>query len=160
MGRCACKRELLTGASVKTKKKGGQCWERGRVERRVALVRGCHIIAKGNHAQANVVIPQISRKGLAVGPGFHGTGAYGFYIDAVPRDQARHPLVVFDVEDIYVEKKTHRLPARMNYAFMLLRDPTTHNVFNMMAYIPIDILGFMNVFNPLLRIYHGPIGII
>ncbi len=90
----------------------------------------------------------------------HGIAAYAFYIGMVPRTEAQKPSVVFDVEDSWVEQQRNRMPAKLAFAFMVMRDPTTKIISQMKQYVPITIVGFMNVFNPLLRVYNGPIGIV
>lgn len=117
----------------------------------MALVRGCHVIAKGNHAQALTVIPQILANGLLINTAFMGTAAWSFYATMVPRNWNQAPLVVFDVDDKYVTKKLAPLPKNPNYAFMEMYDPN-------LRYIPIAVLGFVNCLNPLVAIYNGPVG--
>jgi len=118
----------------------------------VALIRGCHVIAKGNYAQAVAIIPQILAQGLLINTAMMGTAAYGFYITMVPSYQGSKPLVIFDVDDIYVKRKPAPLPNKLpQYAYMEMYAPR-------LTHIPVHVLGFVNVFNPLLPIYNGTIG--
>ena len=118
----------------------------------MALVRGCHVIAKGNHAQALAIIPQIMARGLLINTAYMGTAVWAFYITMVPAYQGHKPMVIFDVDDIYVKRKPapilHKLP---QYAYMEMYAPG-------LTHIPVHVLGFVNVLNPLLPIYNGTIG--
>jgi hypothetical protein len=121
-------------------------------EGRVALIRGCHVIAKGDHTQALVIIPQILTRGLLINTALMGTAAWAFYINMVPSYQRHKPMVVFDVEDTYVKRKPAPLPNKLpQYAYMEMYAPG-------LTYIPVHVLGFVHVLNPLLPIYNGTIG--
>ncbi len=121
----------------------------------MALVRGCHVIAKGNHAQALAIIPQIMAQGLLINTAMMGTAAYGFYINMVPSSRGQKPMVVFDVDDQYVERIMAPLPNMFpQYAFMKMYDRHNPNL----THVPVKVLGFVHVFNPLLPIYKGTIG--
>jgi hypothetical protein len=121
----------------------------------VALVRGCHVIAKGNQVQALALIPQIMARGLLVNTAMMGTAAYGFYINMVPSSQGRKPMVIFDVEDQYVERIRAPLPNKLpQYAYMKMYDKQNPAL----THVPVTVVGFVHVFNPLLPIYNGPIG--
>jgi hypothetical protein len=118
----------------------------------VAWTRGCHVIGKGKQAQALLIIPQIiTAQGLLINTAMMGTAAWGFYINMVPSRQGQLPMVVFDVEDKYVKRKNAPLPNNLQYAYMEMYAPN-------ITHIPISVLGFVNVLNPLLPIYAGTIG--
>jgi hypothetical protein len=118
----------------------------------VALIRGCHVIAKGDQAQASVIIPQIMARGLLLNTAYMGTAVWAFYITMVPAYQGHKPMVVFDVEERYVTRRPapilHKQP---NYAYMEMYAPG-------LTHIPVQVVGFVNVFNPVVPIYNGPIG--
>jgi hypothetical protein len=113
------------------------------------------VIAKGNHAKALAIIPQIIAHGLLIHTAMMGTAAYGFYITMVPSSQGQKPMVVFDVDDRYVERVSAPLPNKLpQYAYMKMYD--RHNP--TLTYVPIRVLGFVHVLTPLLPIYNGTIG--
>lgn len=110
------------------------------------------MIAKGNHAQALVTIPQIMAQGLLINTAMRGTAAWGYYINMVPSYQGQKPMVVFEVDDTYVKRIMAPLPNKLlQYAFMEMYAPN-------LTHIPVHVLGFVNVMNPLLPIYTGAIG--
>jgi len=79
------------------------------------------VIAKGNHTQALAIIPQIMTQGLLIHTAMMGTAAWGFYINMVPSYQRQKPMVVFDVDDHYVERIMAPLPNKLpQYALALL----------------------------------------
>lgn len=118
----------------------------------VALIRGCHVIAKGDPTQALAIIPQIMARGLLISTAQMGTAAWAFYIDMVPSYQQHKPMVVFDVEETYVKRKPAPLPNKLpQYAYMEMYALG-------LTYIPIHVVGFVHVLNPLLPIYNGTIG--
>ncbi|MBM4257963.1 MAG: hypothetical protein FJ147_18985 [Deltaproteobacteria bacterium] len=118
----------------------------------MALIRGCHVIAKGNHAEALEIIPKILAHGLLIHTARIGTAAYAYYIHMVPAYRRHEPMVVFEVDERYVENKPAPIPHKLpTYAFMKMYAPG-------LTYIPIHVLGFVNVSEPLLPIYNGPIG--
>ncbi len=81
-----------------------------------------------------------------------GMSVFGFYINMVPSYQALKPIVVFEVEDIYVTRKDAPLPNKLpQYAYMEMYAPG-------LQYIPIQVLGFVNVGHPLAKPYTGAIG--
>ena len=118
----------------------------------MALIRGCHIIAKGDHTQTLATIPQILAQGLLINTAQMGTAAWAFYINMVPAYQGHKPMVVFDVDEQYGTRKPAPIPHKLpQYAYMeMYTSGLTH--------IPIHVLGFVNVLNPLLSIYNGPRG--
>jgi hypothetical protein len=118
----------------------------------MALVRGCHIIAKGDLSKAMSIAPLILEKGLLVSHAPWGTAAWAFHIDMVPGDKRQMPMVVFDVDSRYVEEKNYgTLKDERGYFFLRLRGDL-----KLYDYVPIQVLGFVNL--PLSPMYDGPIG--
>lgn len=117
----------------------------------MTLVRGCHVIAKGDQIEAQRIIPEIMKRGLLINTNSWGTGSWAYYATMVLKPRSHEPAVVFDVEDKYVTPISVPIPSNPNYAYMELYDPS-------LRYIPISLLGFVNCFNPLVPIYHGTIG--
>lgn len=116
------------------------------------LVRGCHVIKKGNVAEAMLIAPSIIEKGLLVNDPPWGIGAWAFPADLVPERFRHAPMVVFDVEDSYVkEKPLGILPdGKRNFNLQL------RGGLNLYDYVPILILGFLNL--PSFPAYQGQIG--
>jgi len=117
----------------------------------VALVRGCHVIAKGDQTQAASIARQIEQHGLLVNRAFMGTAAWSYYVNMVPHVRRHEPMVVFDVHERYVTKRNCPLPRNPDYAFMEMRGP-------LYSYIPVTVLGFVNL--PGSPSYRGAIGFI
>lgn len=117
----------------------------------MALVRGCHVIAKGDQTQAAVIARKILQQGLLVNQAFMGTAAWAYYVTMVPYVRRHEPMVVFDVEERYVTKRDCPLPGNPDYAFMEMRGP-------LYSYIPVTVLGFINL--PGFSSYRGTIGFI
>lgn len=116
----------------------------------MALVRGCHVLAKGDPKHAiGVAIKIIQSKGLLVGNAGWGTGAFAYYVDMVPGGRRYEPMIIFDVEEHYVTKQHTPLPTKPGYAIMKM--PGT-----LFAIIPVYILGFYNP--PNFPAYTDPIG--
>jgi hypothetical protein len=118
----------------------------------VALIRGCHVIAKGDQSLA----PGIARKiiqsgGLQINQGMWGTGVWAYYVDMVPSWRKLEPMVVFDVDEKYVTKKPNPLPYKRDFAYMKMSGSP-------FDYIPISILGFFNL--PNFPVYPHPIGFV
>lgn len=118
----------------------------------MALVRGCHVIGKGDIFRAKSIAPDILQKGLLVNNAFWGTAAWAFSINMVPEASRQSPMVVFDVEDRYVEEKElGKLKDGRRYFVLKLRGNL-----NLFDYVPIHVLGFVNL--PSFQAYQGPIG--
>lgn len=116
----------------------------------MALIRGCHVLAKGDSKlAAGIAWKIIQTKGLLVGNAGWGTGAYAFYVHMVPNNHRYEPLVIFDVDEKYVTKRPAPLPRKPDYAYMKMYG-------TLFAIIPIYILGFFNL--PNFPVYTDPIG--
>lgn len=114
-------------------------------------IRGCHVLAKGNLAEAAKIAPDVIQRGLFIGQSMMGTGAWAFYLEMVPRSRASKPMVVFEVDDARVQRKPAPLPNRSDYAVMrILGQP--------LGYVKVNVLGFKNV--PGFPDYNGPIGVV
>ncbi len=73
----------------------------------------------------------------------------------VPSLHGQKPMVVFDVDDKYVERIVAPLPNKLpQYAYMKMYD--RHDL--TLTHVPVHVLGFVHVLNPLLPIYQGTIG--
>ena len=117
----------------------------------MALVRGCHVIAKGDQTLApGTAWKIIQSRGLLINNAGWGTGAYAFYLDMVPSHRSLEPMVVFDVDEQYVTKRIAPLPTKHGFAFMQMY---RHGL----SYIPIYILGFVNL--PNFPAYPHPLGV-
>ena len=117
----------------------------------MALVRGCHVIEKGDLSKAMVTAPLILEKGLLVSNAPWGAAAWAFHIDMVPGDKRQAPMVVFEVDGHYVEEKNlGTLKDGRRYFTLKLRGNLKVD-----DYVPIQILGFVNL--PLSPGYDGPI---
>jgi hypothetical protein len=89
-------------------------------------------------------------RGLLVDTSKGGTAAWVYYVNMVPDYWQNNPMVIFDVEEQYVQKIYIPLPRKQDYAIMKM--PGT-----LFSYIPIHTLGFLNLPGfPLYR--QGPIG--
>jgi hypothetical protein len=116
------------------------------------LVRGCHVIEKGDLSKAMSIAPLILEKGLLVSNAPWGTAAWAFHIDMVPEDKRDMPMVVFEVDSDYVEEKNlGTLKDGRRYFTLKLRGNLKLD-----DYVPIHILGFVNLL--LFPVYDGPIG--
>lgn len=116
----------------------------------MALNRGCHRIAKGNQAEAKKIAPLILQHGLLVRQAWRGVAAYAYYIEMVLDYYANDPLVVFDVEERFVQRVP--LPQRRpDFAIMMM--PGAEG-----TYIPITVQGFVNL--PGFPPYQGRIGFV
>src|SRR3990172_5231788 len=115
----------------------------------MGLIRGCHLIAGGSYSRAMTIVPLIQKHGLLVDASMFGTAAWAYYADMVPSRWQSAPLVVFDVDERYVNKELAPLHNRKDYAFMKM--PGLR-----FTYIPIQILGFCNLSG--FPKYNGPIG--
>ena len=94
------------------------------------------MIAKGNHAQALAIIPQIMAQGLLIHTAMMGTAAYGFYLNMIPSSQGQKPMVVFEVDDQYVERIMAPLPNKLpQYAFIKMYDRHNPNL----THVPIRV---------------------
>lgn len=120
------------------------------------LVRGCHLIARGDVAEALRIAPDILQNGLQVrrprGLSM-GMGAWAYQIDLVPEENRVKPLVVFEVSKEYVEEKEWGV-LRDGRRYFTLRLGGKLKEFD---YVPMQILGFLN-FPPPFPVYEGPIG--
>jgi hypothetical protein len=103
-----------------------------------AVITGCHVIAKGNHAEAMKIAPEILDKGLLVNHSFYGTAAWAYYVDMVPKSQASKCMVVFDVDERFVFKFVCPLPHISDFAIMKMPG-------QLFSYIPINVKGFVNL---------------
>lgn len=118
----------------------------------MALVRCCHVIAKGDLSKAMSIAPLILEKGLLVSHAPWGAAAWAFHIDLVPSDKRQLPMVVFDVESDYVEEKNlGTLKDGKRYFTLKLRGSLKVD-----EYVPIQVRGFVNL--SLSPVYDGPIG--
>ena len=119
----------------------------------MAKVIGCHVIAKGNPANAMQIAPNIIKNGLLVNQAFLGFGVYAYYDNMVPQSQASKPMVVFEVDDSIVIRQPVFLQQHPNYAFMkIVGQPN--------GYVRVNILGFLNLSGSGLKSYNGTIGVI
>ena len=113
------------------------------------LIRGCHAIDFDNNAAAYNTAILISRYGLLVNQTNYGICAWAYYVHMVPITRSLDPLVIFDVDDSYVQRFSIVLPQKPNYAAMKMVGP-------LHSYIPTSVVGFYNV--PRLPSYGGSIG--
>jgi hypothetical protein len=104
----------------------------------LARVIGCHVIAKGNVAQATQIAPQIVKHGLLVNQSFLGTAAYAYYSSMVLKSEASKPMAVFETDDSMVIRVPIRIPQNPNYAIMKM-------IGQQFSYIKINVLGFLNL---------------
>lgn len=67
----------------------------------MALVRGVHLLAHGNKAEARRIADDIGQHHrLKVGPNsFYGTGVYAWYEGHLPENLQNAPHVLFEVDD-------------------------------------------------------------
>ena len=115
----------------------------------MALIRGCHIIAKGDQSLApGIAIKIIQSGGLQINQGIWGTGVWAYYVDMVLSQRKLEPMVVFDVDEKYVTKTPNPLPQKRDFAYMKMSGSP-------FDYIPIYILGFFNL--PNFPVYPHPI---
>ena len=118
----------------------------------MALIRGCHIIGKGDPSLAPGIAAKIVQsKSLRINVGMWGVRAWAYYVDMVLGGRRLEPMVIFDVEEKYVAKKSNPLPHRSDFAYMVIGDPSLIDV-------SIDVLGFRNV--PGFHDYPGAIGFV
>lgn len=120
----------------------------------MALRRGCHVIAKGDVAEATRIAPEIEKRGLLVSYSRAvslGIGAWAYPVDQVPDYNQEKPMVVFEVEDHYVEERPINFDGRW-VSILKLRGNL-----NLFDYVPIQVLGFLNL-PPPFPVYEGPIG--
>jgi len=102
-------------------------------------VKACHVLAKGNHKQAERIAPDILKNGLQVNTSFFGTAVWAYYMDMVPSRFASAPMVIFEVDSMYVQDCPAPLPLNApSYSFIKMPGP-------LFSYIPLKVLGFRNV---------------
>lgn len=121
----------------------------------MALVRACHVMKKGDVAEATQIAPSIVEKGLEVRiPGglSRGKGAWAYPIALVPEDRRSKPMVIFDVEDRYVEAQDQG-NLKDGRRYFTLRLGGNLALFD---HVPIRILGFLNMPSSF-PVYEGPI---
>ena len=104
----------------------------------MALIRGLHVIFTHKVQHPDVVARNIQRNGLLIGQSLMGSGAYAFYANMVPVRHFRMPAVLFEVDDSFVKHEAAPMPARSDFGFMKMWDPSRR-------YIPVRVLGFLNI---------------
>ncbi len=98
----------------------------------------------------------IEKKGLEVriSPGLNmGKGAWAYPINLVPERRRADPMVIFEVEDHFVEERDQG-NLRDGRRLFTLRLGGNLALF---ALVPVEILGFLNLPSSF-PIYEGPIG--
>lgn len=81
---------------------------------------------------------EILKKGLLVERARNGTAAWAYFVNMVPIYWEHSPMVIFDVDEQYVEAIHNPLPRKPDFAFMKM--PST-----VLTYISIRIQGFFNL---------------
>jgi hypothetical protein len=114
-------------------------------------VTGCHVIAKGDAVLASTVAPGIIQNGLLINHSFMGVGAFAFYATMVPQRHASKPMVVFEIDDVFVTRKAAWLPNSPHFAYMQIRGQP-------LTYAQITVLGFRNLSG--FHHYTGRIGVV
>ena len=110
------------------------------------------MIKIADQVQATMIARSIQQRGLQIGVTLYGVAAWAFHIDMVPRIRKHEPMVIFDVDEQYVEEfNKGRLRDGRRYFTLKLRGNLGRS-----DYVPIRVLGFRNL--PQLFIYPGSIG--
>lgn len=112
----------------------------------MGLIRGCHSIGgvdqKEAQEKALEIASQILQRGLRVNQAGWGKAAWSHYIDLVPKNKIHWPFVVFDVDEKYVEPfpKGNQFSDSIGKMMKMNTDRGD--------YIPISVLGFVNIHFP------------